>query len=342
MYGVNPSVAYLRADVSSSLGLGHLSRAIAMAKALERRGIKPVVFCRVLDRDRGHAFRRLNKDRNLIQEIHSEEDFISILERKEGKYLFIDLIEGTAYADLIPRLAAIFPAYRTICFDAFFDTELKFDLFVRPLFDGTAAAQNALTGLRYYVFPEDLRALVPSKNAPEKIRRVLITLGGSDPCRIVPAIARTLCGAHPRLYFTVVVGPGFVPTERRELSELAARYANLECVVEPAHLGHQYLASDFAITSGGLTKFETALFGIPSFIFANNQQEEDLSREFSALGASVFMGRADELNSQNLAEEFAKLIEQGIRFGKMSRKGQQILDIYGGERVIEHIKQTLS
>ncbi len=339
---MNSTVAYLRADVSHDLGLGHISRAIAMANALGRRGVQPVIFCRIIGREKGHVFRKLDRNLNLVKEIHSEEEFFSILERKGGKYLFIDLIEGTIYAEIIPRLKTIFPAYRTVCFDTFFDEDLKFDLFVRPFFDGTATAKNALTGLSYYVFPESLSTLVSSKIFPKEIQRVLITLGGSDPYRITPVIVRALCGAHPGLRFTVVVGPWFASVERRELLELAAQHGNMECVVEPGHLGHLYLASDFAITSGGLTKFETALFGIPSFIFANNRQEEDLSMEFSTLGASVFMGSAEKLDSQKLMKEFEQLLAQDIRFGEMSRKGRQILDIHGGERVIEYIQQNLS
>lgn len=339
---MNLSLAYLRADVSRSLGLGHISRAIAMAKALERKGIQPVVFCRVFDRDKGHPFDRLSEYRDLIREIQSEEEFISILEQKEGKYLFIDLVASAAYTDLVKRLKPLFPHFLTICFDAFFEEDLKFDLFIRPLFDGTTTVRNALTGLKYYVFPEKLRILVCAKEAPKEVRRVLVTMGGSDPHCISPVLVQALCGAHPEIHFTVVVGPGFIRSVRSELVELAARYRNIRCAVEPQHLGHLYMATDFAITSGGLTKFETALFGIPSFILANTQQEEELSKEFSTLGASVFIGRADQLDLQQLQAEFARLIIQDIQLAEMSRNGQQILDIYGGERVVDYITKALS
>lgn len=339
---MNLGLVYLRADVSKSLGLGHISRAIAMAKALERSGMQAVVFCRELDQDQGRAITKLNKHRNLIRKINVEEEFIAVLERKEGKYLFIDLLEGPEYAALVPRLKAVFPVFHTICFDGFFEKELKFDLFVRPLFDGTATAQNALIGLKYYVFSEELRLLAPNKEAQKDVTRVLITLGGSDPFCATPAIVRALCGSFSNIQFTVVIGPGFGLDEHKELAALALQYNNIRCVLEPEHLGHLYMTTDFAITSGGLTKFETALFGIPSLIFGNNRQEEDLSKEFAALGASIFMGSADQVHVIHLKEEFAHLISHGDRLDEMSRKGRQILDIHGGERVIEYIKHNLS
>lgn len=334
--------AYLRADVSRSLGLGHISRAIAMAMALERQGIHPVILCRILDYDPGNISRRFSAQRNVIQEIHSEDEFIAILDREKADYLFIDLLEGPDYVTLVPRLKSIPSTYRTICFDSFFDKDLMFDVYVGTAVVGSIAHSNSLIGYKYFICPGDLMPLATSKETPNEIRRVLITFGGSDPYCITSVVVRILCATHPEIKFTVVVGPGFTSVERKELLGLAAQHSNMECALEPEHLGHLYLASDFAITSGGLTKFETSLFGIPSFIIANNQQEEDLSREFSAFGSSVFMGRADRLDLQRLIEGFAQLLAQGVRLGEMSRKGRQLLDIYGGERIVAHITKALS
>jgi len=303
--------------------------------------MRAVIFSRRLDGDQGRAVAKLNKHENLIQKIETEEEFISVLERKEGKYLFIDLLESCAYAALVPRLQPLFPAYRTICFDSFFDDDLKFDLQIGPSFDGTTTHKKGLSDLKYFVFPEELRCLAPTKDATTEVRSVLITLGGSDPFRATPSIARALCGAFPKLHFTVVIGPGFMPAERQELKELAGQYGNVECAVEPEHLGHLYMVSDFAITSGGQTKFETALFGIPSFILANNLQEEELSKEFAALAGCVFLGRADQVDRIHLREELARLISESVRLNEMSRKSRQLLDIYGGERVVDYIKQNL-
>ena len=54
------------------------------------------------------------------------------------------------------------------------------------------------------------------------------------------------------------------------------------------------------------------------------------------------MGRADRLDLQRLIEGFAQLLAQGVRLGEMSRKGRQLLDIYGGERIVAHITKALS
>jgi len=339
---MNSDIAYLRADVSRSLGLGHISRAIAMGRILERSGIRAIVFCRELDLGQGQAISKINANRDIVQKIVSEEQFISALERKEAKYVFFDLREDCIYSALVLYMKNISSDFHTICFDSFFNEELKFDLCVRPWFRTSGPVKNVLSGLKYTVFPNELMMLAPAKEKQNKVTRVLITLGGSDPFCASPSVLHALCGIYPELHFTVVVGPGFVPSERKVLAALARQYSNIEYVLEPEHLGHLYMASDFAIISGGQTKFETALFGIPSFIFGNSRQEDELSKEFALLGSSIFMGSADQLDPIHLKEEFARLIVQSERLDEMSCKGRQILDIHGGERLIEYIKHNLS
>src|SRR4029077_17899810 len=102
----------------------------------------------------------------------------------------------------VPALRRLFSAYRTICFDSFFDKELPFDIHIGPGFDGITADQSSLSGLRYFVFPQELTDAAPRKEAWKELRNVLVTLGGVDPFQASPVVLRALCGAFPGLHFT--------------------------------------------------------------------------------------------------------------------------------------------
>lgn len=332
------SAAYLLADASRSIGLGHVSRAIAVARALGRGGIKAKALVRELDP--GCAAAKIHAHADVAALCSSEDERVKILEQRDAKYLFIDLPSTSEYAALAKRLKPLFSAYKTVCFDTYFDSELPFGLFIRPLFGPFPKAENVLSGLQYYMFPEELRELAPSKKPCAKAERALISLGGSDPHGATPAVARALCAAFPDMTFRAVVGPGFAKPVRDELTDLSSDIRNLDLLIEPESLGRLYLDSDLAVTSGGLTKFETALFGIPTAIVANGAQEESLSKEFAATGASVFAGRADALDTALLVKEFGRLTD-AARAAEMSRKGREALDARGGERVIEQIKRRL-
>lgn len=334
-------LAYLRADVSDELGLGHISRAIAMGRALERSGIAAVVFCRRFGRIGRQALQKIERNRDIVRDVPSEEEFLAVLARNEARLLFVDLVESPRYAELLKGLRSVRCSYYAVCFDKFYDEALNFDLYIGPSFDGTCTHPNGISGLKYFVFPDEFRALVPKKSPVTEIRRVLISLGGRDPFGMTPKIVGTICPLAPELKFSAVIGPSFAPSVRDELKLRARDYRNLDCIESPDNLGELYMAADIGVISGGQTKFEAGLFGIPTLIVANSEAEEELSKQFEVWGLSVLVGRADRLEFGRLVTEFKNLRSDKGRLSSMSQKGREMLDIHGGERVIEHIKRCL-
>lgn len=334
-----PELAYLRADASGRFGMGHFSRAVALAAAFERGGLPARVVTRALDAAAESAVRGR---RGAVRLISGEEEFEAVLRKEPGTHLFVDLPEDPFYAPLVPVLKSIMPGYRTVSFDAFFDAELAFDLAIGPAFEGLTGGEDWVRGLRYFVVADELRELVTSKGPWTSLRNVLVTLGGSDPCRATPAVARALCSAHPDLSFTAVVGPGFAPDLAEETVALTKDFPNLAAAVGPPNLGAHLLAADFAVVSGGQTKFEAALFGVPSLILANGAQEAELGRAFAGAGAARYFGAAEGVDGTKVAAELRRLRgEPGLLAG-MSRRGREIIDVHGGERVLDYIRQKLS
>lgn len=331
--------AYLRADASEAIGLGHLSRAIAMGRALRRAGVSVRVFCLA---GGGRAPAKLERNKDLVRAISGDEEFLGEVERRGAKYLFIDLPERPEYGALVAGLKPLLGFYRSISFDAFFPGELRFDLQIGPTFDGTTRHAREISGLKYFVFPEELAERAPRKAPFSGARRVLITLGGSDPFGRTPAIASALAAAHPGLLFTAVVGPGFRAETRASLESLARARGSLELAREPEHLGDLYLACDAAVVSGGQTKFEAALFGLPSLIVANNAEEERLGRRFREMGLTAGVFRADRLDVDAFAAEFARFIGDAAGLERMSGHCRAAVDTLGGKRVLEHIRRVLS
>lgn len=331
-------LAYLRADVSGRFGLGHFSRAVALAGAFERGGLRSVVLSRALDA----GSEAVVKGRRAARLIAGEDEFAAVLSAEPGTHLFVDLPEDPFYAPLVPVLKALMPSYRTVSFDAFFDAELRFDLAIGPYFEGLPVPRDGVSGLRYYVFSEELRARAPGKPAWSGLRRVLVTLGGSDPFGATPAVARALAALRPSLGVTAVVGPGFAGDVAEATLALAGELPNLACAVRPPHLGELYLSHDAAVVSGGQSKFEAALFGLPGLIVSNSPQEAELGRLFASAGAAVYFGAAEALDGARLGAAFDRLRSEPGRLEAMSRRGREILDVRGGERLLEHIRQKLS
>ena len=107
-------------------------------------------------------------------------------------------------------------------------------------------------------------------------------------------------------------------------------------------MGKFYLENDIAITSGGITKFETALFGIPTLIVCNSIIEEDLMDTYTSLGIASYAGPSATITGDELRTSFEEFVSNNHKLCKMSEMAFSMLDEYGGFRVIEAIKQLPS
>ena len=329
--------AFLRADASREIGLGHLSRSIAIAKALEAQDIEVTIYSRDLDGlINGH------KKFPKVCWINSEEEFLFALYQNKVHYLFVDLLSDSRYKTLVDGLKKIFTKFKTICFDSFFDDQLNFDLFIGPSFDGTSIHPNGISGFKYFVIPDELRLLGPLKPEFTIVRRVLITFGGSDPFGATPVAIKMLCGAFPDIQFTAVVGPVFSTSVKIKVEEKKLQFKNLSIANSPENLGKLYLETDIAVISGGQTKFEAAFFGVPSIIFSNSPQEMLLSKQFCHWGSAIFIGNTSQIRESALIDKFSELLNTFDLLRSMSTKGRKMIDGTGGERIVSYILQNLN
>ncbi len=314
-----------------------------MGRVLERSGFAVTIFCRNLAPNAQPYAAYLSSLGKSIRVIYSEEEFCAALDDGRRRCVFIDLLPEGGYQSLVPYLRRAADAGSVlVCFDEFYQDLLEFDVTVRPFHENPQGPRNTLAGLRYYVFPEALGEASLTKQPLREVRNVLVSMGGSDPHGVSAPIAQQLAQRHPSLQFTVVVGPGFSPDHRLQLQALAGSLGNLKCAIQPDTLAPLYLANDVAITSGGLTKFETALFGLPSLILANNDQEARLMERFCAMGTAAYAGRAQDLAQLQLHRQFGAFVADQGRLVEMSRVGRATVDTHGGERVIEYIRQNAS
>lgn len=338
-----PKIAVLRADVSESIGHGHISRALAMARLFKRLDLCVNVFCRNLAHNTKPYAEHLQKLDESMRVIYSDEEFCNYLEDGTRKYVIIDLLPNLGYDGLVPYLIrASKSGCILVCFDEFYNDQIKFDVVVRPFNENLDILNNSLLGLRYYVFPEELAQASKLKKQFFDVRKVLLSMGGSDPCGVSEPIVRILAEHYPKLEFTVVIGPGFSTSSRKKLELVSKDFVNIRCNIQPNSLASLYLEHDVAVTSAGLTKFETALFGLPSLILASNEREARLMDKFCKFGTALNAGLASDLLLSKFVQLFDDFLKNKIELRRMSLMGRNILDIHGGERVIDYIKEISS
>jgi UDP-2,4-diacetamido-2,4,6-trideoxy-beta-L-altropyranose hydrolase len=336
----------IRADGGPQIGTGHLMRCLALAQQwLVMRG--PVTFLLAADVP---AFRaRLQAEGGQLQLIAAEPgseadaratlaaasaldarwivcdgyhfgaDYQRWLRAGDRKLLFVDDYgHGEPYcADLV----------------------LNHNLYA----DGASYARREphtelLLGARYTLLrSEFLTAERPDRVAPERARRILITLGGADPTNFTATAVSALAGLDPALEALVLVG-GSNPHQasiERAAAQLGSRAQILSAVDDmPARMAW----AELAVTAGGSTCWELLYMGVPALVVVLADNQIRVAEAVARNGAGLDLGEATSLDSAQLERAVAGLAGDRAARQAMVRSGQSRVDGRGAARVVAQMR----
>jgi UDP-2,4-diacetamido-2,4,6-trideoxy-beta-L-altropyranose hydrolase len=165
-----------------------------------------------------------------------------------------------------------------------------------------------------------------------RARRILVTMGGSDPDNVTEQILKILL-AEPDLELTVVVG-GSNP-----------HLANIEQLVEEANRPIRLLKdvsdmpalmvwADLVVAGAGTTSWEMCMMGLPAALCVLAPNQEKIAGELAQRGAAVNLGHAGELAADKTGKVLFDLLRSQAKRAKMSARGREIVDGRGAERVL--------
>jgi UDP-2,4-diacetamido-2,4,6-trideoxy-beta-L-altropyranose hydrolase len=174
---------------------------------------------------------------------------------------------------------------------------------------------------------------------PETARKILVTLGGSDPDNVTLNVIQALRGLEiTRLQIRVVAGPANPHIE--ELRDAAAAFpGGLELLSAVSDMAPLMAWADLAITAAGSTCWELACLGLPavSLVIAENQR--GIAEELGTAGVVFNLGWHAEVSSERLATAVDGLLFSSFRRLRMSQKGRALVDGKGTERVVSALLQ---
>jgi UDP-2,4-diacetamido-2,4,6-trideoxy-beta-L-altropyranose hydrolase len=163
-------------------------------------------------------------------------------------------------------------------------------------------------------------------------RRVLITMGGSDPDNVTEQILRILL-AEPDLELTVVVG-GSNPhlAELEHLVEHADRPIRL--LKDVSDMPALMVWADLAVAGAGTTSWEMCMMGLPAALCVLASNQEKVASELARLGAAVDLGYTNRVPVARTEATLRDLLRSQNKRSTMSQRGRVIVDGRGTERVL--------
>lgn len=198
-----------------------------------------------------------------------------------------------------------------------------------------------LTGARFVLLRREFTELQErAREIPPIGRKVLITMGGSDPENIT-AMVISACGLVDvkGLEVTVLVGGG--NPHLAELKELATKIGcEIRIVSNPQSVIEYMQRADVAVAAAGATCWEMCFLGLPAILIVTAENQRLGAQELGRQEIAVHMGMAKEVTEENIAAELQSLLVSRSRRDVMSRAGRRLVDGRGVERVLTAMRSV--
>lgn len=306
---------------------------MTLAQALGAQGVE-VHFA--VDRD-STAMTLLRKYGFDGVEEQSERDLTRALESVEQCGARVLVVDSYAFeGESLARVQGTFVAV----LDDLADRLLPVDLVVNGSVNARELAYRASSHTRLLLGPEYMLlreefSLEPRRKIRGQIKRVLVSVGGTDHFRLTP---RLMAWAHEALgdiAIDVVIGPFFTQDSLQEIEQLMQRAdGSVLLHRDPPYIRDLMLACDLAIAGGGQTTYELAATGTPTLAVRLAENQSGNVNGLAARGTLVWLGGVDEENLQDkVAEALTRLANNPEARLAMSRAGCLLVDGLGAKRV---------
>jgi UDP-2,4-diacetamido-2,4,6-trideoxy-beta-L-altropyranose hydrolase len=337
-------VLVIRADADTRMGTGHVMRCVALAQAWEERGGRAQFVCSTVTpsleaRLRGEGF----SVTSLPESAGSLADAAATVDVARHAGASWIVVDGYHF-DVAYHRAIKTAGLRLLILDDYGHTDhyladlvLNQNVHAEPsLYRDREPHTRLLLGTRYAMLRREFWASrLWRRSIPPVARRLLVTLGGSDPDNVTRTLIEAIAGLNvDGLQTTVLVGGSNPHQASLDASARdSSRPIRIERNVSDMPPWMQW--ADAAVTAAGGTLWELAFFALPSLtvILADNQ--EPAARWLADRGVFPTLGRGTSVSAETVREPLCRLLGDGELRRKHSERAAALVDGNGVFRVVE-------
>ena len=336
----------LRADASVAIGTGHVMRCIALGQALQSLGheahlaaaqIPPSLQDRVAAE--GLSFLSLGAERG------SEADVKQVLQAtRDGDWGFV--IDGYAFGKVY-QTALGMRGKVCVLDDCTYADGYRAPLLVNPNLFGAEemyAGQDVdrlLVGHHYAILRQEFWE-DHEKPLSVKTRRILITMGGSDPDNVTGKVVRALKKvALEHVEIRAIIGASNPYWETLQVQASRAGHS-VELLQNVSNMREQFEWADVCVAAAGNTALEIARIGVASLFLILVDNQEPVARAIRKYGFGRVLGWHEDVNEDALRAGVRDLMVSSEERDRMATWGRQVVDGQGAMRVAKAIEEMFA
>lgn len=338
-----PSTLVLRADASIAMGTGHLMRCLALAQAWQDQGGECIFAMAESTEGAEERIRREKFEVIILAESPgSPQDAERVVELALARHAAWVVLDGYQFeVEHQRRLKAAGVKLLVVDDTAHvgaYAADLVLDQNAHATEDFYARRESytqLLLGPRYALLRREFK---PWRSWRREIapvaRKVLVTVGGSDPDNITFRVIRALrLLAEHNLEATVVVG-GSNPHGHDLEREAQGGSDVLRLVRDVPDMPKLMADADVAISAAGITTWEMCFLGLPAVLVDVAENQTPGARELDRQGIAIHAGSSQDVTPDSIAARLKPLLASPERRAAMSERSRDLVDGLGAERVV--------
>ncbi len=339
------AVLLIRADAGLEMGTGHVMRTLALAQAWQDEGGK--VAYAVTSCPAGVEERLLQEDIEVVRlspQAGSVDDARATAEaaRERGAcWVVLDGYHfGGDYQEVVKRGSRSLLAVDDFGHAGHYwaDVVLNQDLNAEEgLYRNREPYTRLLLGPDFVCLRREFRrhpqagTRRPQRPTTGPVRRLLVTLGGSDPGNVTLQVLQALAASGYRELETIVlIGPS--NRHGASLEAEVQRHGNaVRLLRNPPNIPELMAWCDAAITAGGSTLWELACFAVPCLVLVIAANQGPCARKLHDQQACKVLGEAADFDSAVLAAEISVFLRDAPLRAILGQKFAALVDGRGAQ-----------
>jgi UDP-2,4-diacetamido-2,4,6-trideoxy-beta-L-altropyranose hydrolase len=335
----------IRADASAEIGTGHVMRCLALAQAWQDVGGTAIFILAestpaILARLTAEGFEAI-----AIRAFRgSSQDAQSTLELSRSHNADLIVLDGYAFGSEYQRRMKA-SADLLVIDDNGETGELHSDFLLNQnlhacdkMYVGRGPNAKLLLGPRFALLRREFAKWRGwSREIPSIARRLLITMGGTDPQDLTSRILEAVPLVKIKNLEVRIAVSGSNP----RISELitACKKSNCSARIEVDSSMPILMAwADLAVAAAGSTCWEMCTFGLPAILIDVADNQRRIGETLASCEVSVHLGNAREVNGEAIAIQVERLLRSQERREAMSERARNLVDGHGAERVVTELR----
>jgi UDP-2,4-diacetamido-2,4,6-trideoxy-beta-L-altropyranose hydrolase len=191
-----------------------------------------------------------------------------------------------------------------------------------------------LLGSRYSMLRREFKAWQGSKrDVAGSARKVLVTMGGSDPDNVTSLVIRALGLVRNELEVQIVAGGSNSHIAELERT-ISGTNARIQLWRDVSNMAELMAWADVAISGAGATCWEMCLLGLPAVLIDIAENQRPIAEDLDKKGVAIHAGSGREISAEQLAKKIEELLATADLRATMSQRGRELVDGHGAQRVV--------